>query len=144
MSITLDLLFTEIIHGFLDTAASRTAGVPAANQCKLMKMDSEDTEADPRICITVEEEGTGRGRQMNVIAVARGSKARAITGPWLAKVGDRMADEKALMAYIAALPVEKRTGYQIEHISRPLPAKIVREEGGLIESGIGIRIHLTV
>lgn len=140
----LDLLFTEIIHGFLDTAASRTAGVPAAADCALLRMDGDAAEKDPRICITVEEEGTTRSRQLSIIAVARGTQPRSITGPWLAKVGDRMADEPELMAYIAALPLEKRTGYQIEKISRPMPAKIVRDEGGLIEAGIGIKIHVTV
>ena len=143
MTTQLDLLFTEIMHGYLDTAASRTAGVPAAADCALQKMDAEVDEKDPRICITVTENSERtRTRQLVVMAVARGRAPRSTTGPWLAKVGDRMADEKELMAYIATLPVEKRTGYQIEHLSRPMPGTIVRGEA--VESGIGVSILLTV
>lgn len=139
-----DLLFVDIFHGFLDAAESRTAGVPATSECALLKMDGDAEEKDPRICIMVEWEGTGIAKQINVIAVARGTKPRSITGPWLAKVADRMADETALLAYIATLPAEKRQGWQFEHLSPPMPAKVMREEGGSIESGIGVRMLITM
>lgn len=139
-----DLLFTDIFHSYLDTAASRAAGVPAAADCALLKMDGDSDEKDPRICISVTLEGEGRGQQVNIIAVARGTQPRSITGPWLAKVGERMADESALLAHIATLPVTQRTGWQFENLSPPLPAKITREDGGTIESGIGVRMLITV
>lgn len=144
MTTELDLLFTEIFHGYLDTAASRTAGVPAAASCALLKMDAETDEKDPRICIQVTVEGDSRSKQIDVIAVARGTAARSVTGPWLAAVGDRMADEKELLAYIATLPVEKRTGWQFENLSPPMPGKIAREENGTVESGIGVRLLITI
>lgn len=144
MTTELDLLFVDIFHGYLDTAASRTAGVPAASACALLKMDGDANEKDPRICIHVTVEGESRSKQINVSAVARGSQPRSTTGPWLAKIGDRMADEIALLAYIATLPVEKRTGWQFEALSHPMPAKVMREEGGIIESGIGVRLLVTI
>lgn len=139
-----DLLFTDIFHGYLDTAASRTAGVPDAEDCALLKMDSDDDDVDPRICISVEVEGTHRGKAVNVIAVSRGTQPRSVTGPWLAQVGERMADEAELLAYIATLSVAQRTGWQFEHLSPPMPARIAREEGGVIESGIGVRVLITI
>jgi len=139
-----DILFTAIFHGYLDTADSRTAGVPAAADCALLKMDQDTDERDPRICITVEVEGTTRTKTVNVIAICRGSKPRSITAPWLQAVGDRMADERHLMAYIATLDLAQRTGWQFEHLSPPMPAKIQREDGGIIESGIGVRLLITI
>ncbi len=139
-----DLLFVDIFHGYLDTAASRAAGVPAAADCALLKMDGDADDKDPRICLTVEWEGTGIAKQINVIAVARGTQPRSVTGPWLAKVGERMADETALLAYIATLPAEQRQGWQFEHLSPPMPGRILREEGGVSESGIGVRMLITM
>ena len=144
MTTQLDLLFADIFHGYLDTAASRTAGVPAAADCALLKMDQDTDERDPRLCISVTEEGTGREKTINVIAVCRGTAPRSTTGPWLQKTGERMADETALMAYIATLDEGQRTGWQIENLSPPMPAKIQREEGGIIESGIGVRLIVTI
>jgi hypothetical protein len=138
-----DLLFVDIFHGFLDTAASRAAGVPAASACALLKMDGDVDDKDPRICITAEMEGTGRAKSINVIAVSRGTQPRSVTGPWLAKVGERMADEAALLAYIATLSAAQRIGWQFEHLSPPMPARIVREDGGVSESGIGVRLLIT-
>lgn len=144
MTTQLDLLFVDIFHGFLNSAASRAAGVPAASDCALLKMDGDTDDKDPRICITAEMEGTGHTKSINVIAVSRGTKPRSITGPWLAKVGERMADETALLAHIATLPLAQRTGWQFEHLSPPMPSRILREEGGISESGIGVRLLITV
>ncbi len=144
MTTELDLLFAEIFHAYLDTAASRGAGVPAAADCALLRMDSDEDDKDPRICITAEMAGTGHTKSINVIAVSRGTMPRSITGPWLAKVGERMADETSLLAHIATLPLAQRTGWQFEHLSPPMPARILREEGGISESGIGVRLLITV
>lgn len=144
MTTQLDLLFVDIFHGFLNSDASRAAGVPAASDCALLKMDGDTDDKDPRICITAEMEGTGHTKSINVIAVSRGTKPRSITGPWLAKVGERMADETSLLAHIATLPLAQRTGWQFEHLSPPMPARILREEGGISESGIGVRLLITV
>lgn len=144
MTTQLDLLFTSILHGYLDTAESRAAGVPAAAACALLKMDQDTDERDPRICLSVTEDGTGREKTLSVIAVSRGTAPRSTTGPWLQKVGERLADEPALMAYIATLPADQRTGWQLEAISPPLPGKIDRQDGGIIESGIGVRIIVTI
>lgn len=140
----LDLLFVDIFHGFLDTAASRALGVPAAADCALLKMAGDTDEKDPRICITAEVEGTNRSKTVNIIAVARGTSARSITGPWLAKIGDRMADQSALLAYIGTLAASLRTGWQLEALSPPMPARIVHETPGTSESGIGVRLLITV
>lgn len=144
MTTQLDLLFVDIFHAYLNTDASRAAGVPAATDCALLKMDGDADEKDPRICITAEVEGTNRSKSINVIAVARGTQSRSVTGPWLAKVGQRMADEAALMAYIATLTLAQRTGWQIEHLSPAMPARILREDGGVSESGIGVRVLVTI
>lgn len=144
MTTQLDLLFVDIFHAYLDTAASRAVGVPAAADCALLKMDGDSDEKDPRICITAEMEGTQRSKSINVIAVVRGTAARSVTGPWLEAVGERMADESALLAHIATLTLAQRTGWQIEHLSPPMPARILREEGGVSESGIGVRVLVTI
>lgn len=140
----LDLTFVAFIHSYLDTAASRATGIPAANVCALLQQDADSEDKDPRICITAEEQGSARSRQISVVALARGSVARSATDPWLAAIGNRLANHAALYAHIAAQPIIKRTGYQIEHITPPAAAKVQREENGPIESGVGIQIHLTV
>lgn len=144
MTTELDLLFTSIFHGYLDTADSRAAGVPAAADCALLQMDGDDEEKNPRICIRAEVEGIHRTKTITVTAVCRGTAPRETTGPWLAAVGDRMANERQLMAYIAALPLAQRTGWQIENLSPPAPAKITREDGSMIESGIGVQLIVTI
>lgn len=140
----LDLLFVDLIHSYLDTAASRAVGVPAAADCALLKMDADTDDIDPRICITAVEQGDGHSRQISVIASARGTAARSVTDPWLKGVATRLADQSALWAHIASQPLAKRTGYQIEHITPPASARIQREEDGPIETGVGIQIHVTV
>ena len=140
----LDLLFTEIIHGYLDTAASRLAGIPSAADCALMKMDAEDDEKDPRITIIASELGENRSRQIAIVAVCRGTATRAVTDPWMNAVRDRLADQSALFQYLAALPVSKRTGYQIEKITPPNAAKVQRDPMASIETGIGVIIHVTI
>ena len=138
-----DLLFSTIIHGYLNTDASRAAGIPAAAECALFEMDSEDDDKDPRIVILASETGEHRARQIGVVAVSRSTKGRTITDPWMTKVKERLADQTALFAYIAALPVAQRTGYQIEKITPPNAAKVQRDAMSSIEVGVGIIIHLT-
>ena len=144
MNQTFDLLFVDIIHGYLNTAASRAAGIPAAADCGLLKMDADVDDQDPRIAITAVENGENKSRQIAVIAVCRGTKARSITDPWMAKVRARLGDLDAFFDYLAGLPVEKRTGYQIEKVSPPHAGKLQRDPMGPIESGIGIVIYITV
>lgn len=144
MNQTLELLFVEIIHGYLDTAASRVAGIPAAADCALQKMDADEDDHDPRIAITAVENGENKSRQMAIIAVCRSTQPRSITDPWMAKVRARLGDLDAFFEYLAGLPVEKRTGYQIEKVSPPHAGKLQRDPMGPIESGVGIVIYLTV
>ncbi len=139
-----DLLFVDIIHGFLDTAASRVAGIPSASDCALLKMDADVEDRDSRIAITAMENGETRSRQIAIIAVCRSSQARAITDPWMAAVRARLGDLDAFFEYYAALPATKRTGYQIEKISPPHAGKLQRDPMGPIESGVGIVIYITV
>jgi pyrrolidone-carboxylate peptidase len=144
MNQSFDLLFVDIIHGYLDTAASRTAGIPAATDCALQKMDAEVEENDPRICITATESGENRSRQISVIAICRSTKARSITDPWMAQVRNRLADLDAFFAYYAALPIAKRTGYQIEKVSPPHAGRLQRDPMGPIETGVGLIFYLTI
>lgn len=144
MTQLLDLLFVDIIHGYLDTAASRLAGIPSAANCGLLKMDADMDDLDPRIAITAVESGENRSRQIAIIAVCRGTKPRSITDPWMAKVRERLADLDAFFEYYAALPEAQRTGYQIEKISPPHAGKLQRDPMGPIETGVGMVIYLTV
>lgn len=144
MTTQLDLLFAAFLRDYLDTAASRAAGVPAAADCALLPMDADVEEKDPRICLTVEVSGSGRSRQLAVIAVARGTQPRAITAPWLAACGERLADEASLYAFIATLPEAQRTGWELHHLTRPMEVKVQRQEGGVIESGIGVVMSVMV
>lgn len=144
MTQMLDLLFVDVIHGYLNTAESRAAGIPAAATCALQKMDADEDEFDPRIAITAVENGENRSRQISVIAVCRSTQARPITDPWMAAVRMRLADLDAFFRYYAALPVAKRTGYQIEKISPPHAGKLQRDPMGPVENGVGIIIYVTV
>ena len=144
MNQLLDLLFVDIIHGYLNTDASRAAGIPAAALCALQKMDSDEDDRDPRIAITAVENGENRSRQIAIIAVCRGTEPRSTTDPWMAALRARLADLDAFFKYLAALPVEKRRGYQIEKVSPPHAGKLQRDPMGPIESGVGIVIYVTV
>lgn len=139
-----DLLFTSLVYGYLNTADSRTAGIPAASVCALLQMDSDADDIDPRIAITAVEAGDTRSRQISVIAVCRGTSPRSITDPWMNAVSARLADQVALFAYIATLPLAQRIGYQIEKISPPHSGKLQRDVHGPIEVGIGVIFYLTV
>jgi hypothetical protein len=138
-----DLLFTAIIKGYLDTDESRAVGIPVASDCALLEMDSDADDMDPRIAITAMENGEHRARQIGVITVCRGTQPRSITDPWMSAVSARLADQIALFAYIATLPLAKRTGYQIEKITPPHAGKLQREATGPIEVGVGIIFHIT-
>lgn len=140
----LDLLFSKIVRDFLDTAESHAAGVPASTDCALLRMDSGEDDVDPRICLVADEQGGNRSKQIHVVAVCRGTQLRSITDPWLDKVKDRLYNQTALCAFIAALPLDQRTGYQIERISPPGAAKVQREENGPIETGVGIIFFVTI
>jgi len=144
MTTQLDLLFATFLRDYLDTADSRACGVPSAADCALLSMDADSDEKDPRICILAEETGSGRSRQLSVVAVARGTVARETTAPWLAAVGERLADRAALHAFIGGLTAAQRTGWQLHHITPPMTAKIQRQEGGIIESGVGLVMHVMV
>lgn len=144
MTQELDLLFAGIARAYLDTADSRAAGVPAAADCALLAMDADSDERDPRICIVVEEQGEGRSRQLTVVAVARGTQPRSVTSPWLASCGERLADMASFYDFLQTLTEAQRTGWQLHHITRPQGAKVQREPGGVIESGVGVQMHLMV
>lgn len=144
MTTQLDFLFASFLRDYLDTAESRAVGVPAANLCALLRMDADVEDKDPRICLMADVQGSGRSRQLNVAAVARGTQPRSVTAPWLAACGERLADAASLYAFIATLPQDKRTGWELHHITRPMEAKIQREEGGVIEAAVGVVMHLTV
>ncbi|MDP1587071.1 MAG: hypothetical protein Q8M07_04980 [Prosthecobacter sp.] len=144
MTQQLDILFANISRDYLDTDASRSAGVPAANACALLSMDADTDDKDPRICLMVDVQGSGRSRQLNVIALARGTQPRAVTAPWLAAVGERLADAASFYAWLKTLPEEKRAGWELHHLTRPLNVKVQHEEGGVIESGIGVAMHVMV
>ena len=144
MTTQLDYLLASVLRDYLDTAASRVAGIPAAADCALLSMDADDDEADPRICVMAEVSGTGRSRQVNVIAVARGTQPRSVTAPWLAAVGERLADTESLYEFISTLTESQRTGWQLHHITRPMEARAQREENGVVESGTGVVLHIMV
>lgn len=139
-----DLLFTSIVLGYLDTAESRAKGIPAAAACALLQMDSDADDRDPRIAFVGAETGENRERQIGVVAVCRGTQGRAVTDPWMNAIKERLADQKALYAYIATLPLAKRSGYQIEKITPPNSAKVQRDPMSAIEVGVGIIFHITV
>ncbi len=139
-----DLIFTNFIHGYLDTAASRAVGIPAAAVCALLKMDADTDDLDPRICITAEEQGTNRSRQLTVTISARGTVARATTDPWLDAIALRLADHHQLALHLAAQNYSTRLGYQIEHVTPPAAVRVQRTETGPIESAVAITFHLTV
>ena len=139
-----DLLFSSIIRDYLDTDESHAAGVPAHTDCALLRMDADSDDVDPRICIIGDEHGETRQKQIHVVAVCRGTKARSITDPWLNQVKARLYNQDALWAFIAALPLEQRVGYQIERISPPGAAKVQRGENGPIEIGVGIIFFVTI
>lgn len=144
MTQQLDFLFADFLRDYLDTVASRAVGIPAAADCALLSMDADADEKDPRICILVEESGTGRLRQLQIIAVARGTATRETTSPWLAAVGERLADQTSLFAFLATLTEAQRTGWLLQHISRPMSAKIQRQEGGVIESGVAVVMQVMI
>lgn len=142
MNNQLDFLFSRFLRDYLDTAESRAAGVPAAASCALLAMDAEDDEKDPRITVIVDVSGSGRARQLNVACVARGSAPRETTAPWLAACAERLADEAALYAYIRTLPGADRTGWQLDHITRPMDGRVQR--GDMMEAACGVVMSVTV
>lgn len=144
MTTQLDFLFASFLRDYLDTAASRAVGIPAADDCALLSMDADSDDKDPRICLMVDVQGSGRSRQLNVAAVARGTQPRSVTAPWLAACGERLADAASLYAFIATLLEAQRTGWELNHITRPMEVKIQREEGGVIESGVGVVMSVMV
>lgn len=144
MTQELDFLFSAIARAYLDTADSRAAGVPAAADCALLAMDADTDERDPRICLVVDEQGEGRSRNLTVVAVARGTQPRSVTSPWLAACGERLADMASFCAFIQTLTEDQRTGWELQHITRPQGAKVQREPGGAVESGVGVQMHLMV
>lgn len=144
MTTQLDFLFASFLRDYLDTTASRLAGIPAAADCALLAMDADSDDKDPRICILAEVTGTGRQRQVQVVAVARGTQPRSVTAPWLAACGERLADQDSLHAFIQTLTETQRTGWQLHHVTRPMEMQVKREDSGVIESATGVVMHVMV
>jgi hypothetical protein len=140
----LDTTFTTILDGFLNSAAARTAGMPAAAVCPVLQMDSQDDRKDPCLLISVDEAGEGRSRQLTVTVTMKSQKARSITDPYLASALTRLRDQAAFYDHLATTAASLRTGYQLEAITYPAPQNVKREEDGTTESSISAVYHLTL
>lgn len=140
----LDITFTTLLDGFLNSDDARTAGMPAANVCPVLKMDSGADRPDPCLMITVDEQGDGRMRQVVATVSLQSQKPRSETDGYLNAALTRLRDQSAFYAYLAAADVALRTGYQLEAISYPAPQNVKREDNGTTEASISAVYHLTL
>lgn len=140
----LDTTFVTLLHGYLDSDAARTAGMPAATVCPVLKMDSGDDRPDPCLLISADEAGEGRQRQITVTVTIKSQKARSITDPYLNSALTRLRHQSDFYEYLATTSETLRTGYQLDAITYPASPNVQRAEDGTTETSIAATYHLTL
>jgi hypothetical protein len=140
----LDSTFVTLLDGYLNSAAARTAGMPATSVCPVLKMDSQADKPDPCLVITVEEQGEGRIRQMQCLVTLHSQLDRSTTDAYLDAALTRLRDRVAWETYLAATSIDLRTGYQIEAVSVPAAQSAKREDTGATETSIATTFYLTL
>jgi hypothetical protein len=148
MSLKLEHRLAEIIRGYLDTDASRTAGVPTI---PVRMMDDGTDAVTPRLVVVAEMEGEGGSRTVDVhvnlhgiLGTERGQTTREQASAWISEVDERCRDRAALNTYIAALSEAVRTGFQILRLTFPAPPPIDRETEGDIILRVTLRFACRV
>lgn len=156
-----DYLFAKIIHGYLGTAESRTAGVP---DLPLVLMDDGKAERLPCLLVAGMEDKDSKTASRRVINVStflfyrlKNQDADAPTDAasllqvttrmhaayWMDAVESRLQDRSALDAYIATLPEADRTGYTITAYRPESSDSVKRDKDDPGHSIVcNVRIHL--
>jgi hypothetical protein len=138
MSLRIDHRLASIIRGYLDTNASRSAGVPAI---PVRRMDDGTAAVTPRLVVSADQDGDGSTRIVDVHVSLHGmlgSGTGQTTGDqasqWMQAVELRCKDRAALDTYVGTLTELERTGYQVLRLTFPAPPQIDREtEGEIIQ-----------
>lgn len=138
----LNTAFLTIFDGYLNSAAARTAGMPATAVCPVIRMDSQAERPDPALVLTVDEAGDARQRQIVVAVTMRSAKPRSVTDAYLDAVRQRLRDQGAFYEHLRGVDVALRTGWHLEAITYPAPANVRREDDGTTETSVGMVLHL--
>lgn len=145
-----DYLMATLVHGYLGTEASRTAGVPTAAQAALHLMDDGKHMAVPQLLVAAVEDKESKTSARRVINVTvflfyrlknqeqdapqdqeslRSVITREQASSWMDAVESRLRNLDAFMAYVAAQPEEKRQGWQLMAWRPEATAEIKRDDG---------------
>lgn len=135
-SVNWDVYFNGLFRDFLATAESLAAGVPA--EVPMTTAQESDAEATrPQFVISHEREDVpndevyqARFSVRLMTNEAEGSDSYEESEGWLQSVRDRLANETAVRAYVAALDAGVAAGWQPVRLHVPQGAFTkVREEG---------------
>lgn len=150
-STKLDLLFANLVLDYLKTAASQAAGVPNASQCQLLIVDHDGEKPSRCLIVAGLDRGGNRVKQIAVIItnhISLGTDVKKVSrtqsAAWLGAIEKRLRDDKALWNFIATLPADRRTGFEIDHWSFPSLGEIRREENGEAEDAVAIQFDVMI
>jgi hypothetical protein len=160
---TPDVTLAAIVLGYLQDAASITAGVPSQSTLPKFTMDTGKTAVVP--CFTVvasEGQSVGNKRILTVagmlMAILRNadsnapadsvSLAKSLTrdqaGQYLDAIESRLRDLSALNTYLASLSTDARDGWTILKIVCQGQPKIEREKDGAHFMTLACALEITV
>lgn len=120
-----------LFQGYLDTAASHTAGVPA---WPIQIQDDGSTLRYPSIVIRADDRTGSRVRTCIVTATVHSAPEpdddaiQLAADAALAAINTQLQDEDAIWAHIAAAAENLRTGWTLHHITHPTPDDVKRDE----------------
>lgn len=115
-----DIHFAEFFQAYLRTAASVTAGVPAAATLPIRTAQDKETATRPRLVITSERRPEPLRNvfdatftfTLHVLNDATKGTSEEQAEAWLQQIRRRLADTASVQAYIATLSTQDKTGWQ--------------------------------
>lgn len=159
-----DFLFAKFIHGYLGTAASRTAGVPAEATVPLVLMDDGKAERLPCLLVAGMEDKDSKTAAKRVVNITtmlfyrlKNQDADAPTdeasllqvttreqaSKWMDAIESRLCNRTALDAYLAALSEEDRSGWTILSYRPEGTDSVKRDKDDANQTlACNVRIHL--
>jgi hypothetical protein len=132
-----DLFFNSLFQAYLRTSASQSAGVPGPDACPIRIAQDKEPVSLPRVVITHERRPETLRQLYDATFTVTGHFLDDDTNgtdatqaeAWMQKIRQRLADTASLQAYVAALTIEEKTGWQpVVHHLMSLPFKRVRDE----------------
>ena len=150
-----DIHFGNIVRAYLSTAAAVTAGMPpvtGAGSVPRVAVYDNKAKTFPIFVVAGATQPQGPRHQRITVAVGLhyqppaedADDTRATYAEWMKAANDHLRNHSALYAFIAALPEEQRTGWNLRRVYPGIVgvSQEIKDRGEVIPTSIDFDIRL--